>query len=463
MPAHPLARQLARHLRGAVFDPGDASSAAAEPAAPPAPFNGVARHDPELTVAAADRDDVRTAVAHAAERGLPVAVRATGHGITRPADGGLLVSTHRMTDVRVDPVARTAKVGAGARWEQVIRAAWAHGLAPLNGSSPLVGVVGYTLGGGLGPLARRYGYAADLVTRLEVVTADGSVRQACPQGEADLYWGLRGSKDNLGVVTEMEFGLVPVDRFYGGGIFFPGWAAAEVTHTWRKWTATVPETMTTSLALVRFPDMPPFPEPLRGAHVLHLRVAHTGPVAEGEALLAPLRAVTTPLLDTVTERPYLEIARVHDDPVEPLDHHAHSVMLRGLDAAAVDQVLTLVGPEVSQCPAYMLELRHLGGAAGRPPAAPSAVGNRDAVFSLMVISPPESTGAYADALMKRMIPWSTGRSYVNFLTGPLAVAAAPDVHDPGDVPRLAALKRRFDPDNMFRFNHNISPSPVRGG
>ena len=138
-------------------------------------------------------------------------------------------------------------------------------------------------------------------------------------------------------------------------------------------------------------------------------------------------------------------------------------MLRGLDAAAVDQVLTLVGPEVSQCPAYMLELRHLGGAAGRPPAAPSAVGNRDAVFSLMVISPPESTGAYADALMKRMIPWSTGRSYVNFLTGPLAVAAAPDVHDPGDVPRLAALKRRFDPDNMFRFNHNISPSPVRGG
>ncbi|WP_078856870.1 FAD-binding oxidoreductase [Streptomyces sp. NBRC 109706] len=462
MPAHPLAKQLARHLRGAVFDPGDASSAASEPAAPPAPFNGIARHHPALTVAAEDRDDVRTAVAHAAEQGLPVAVRATGHGITRPADGGLLISTHRMNEVRVDPATRTARAAAGARWEQVIRAAWAYGLAPLNGSSPLVGVVGYTLGGGLGPLARRYGYAADLVTRLEVITADARVRQVSAGDEADLYWGLRGSKDNLGIVTELEFGLVPVDRFYGGGLYFPGWAAAEVSHTWRMWTATVPETMTSSLALVRLPDWPQLPEPLRGAHTVHLRVAHTGPVAEGEALIAPLRAVTRPLYDTVTERPYLEIARVHDDPVEPLDHHAHSVMLRDLDAAAVDQVLTLVGPEVSQCPAYMVELRHLGGAAGRPPAVPSAVGNRDAAFSLMVISPPGSTSAYADALLKRMVPWSTGRSYVNFLTGPLAISSAPEVHDPCDLVRLAELKRTHDPDNMFRFNHNIAPARGRG-
>ncbi len=193
-----------------------------------------AQHGPQLVVQAQGVDerpvagtaDVLAAIRFAAAHDLPVAVQATGHGAAGPADDALLVNTRRMTGVWLDPAARTARIQAGVRREQVIHEAAPFGLAPLNGSSPLVGAVGYTLGGGLGPLGRAYGYAADHVRSIDLVPADGRLRHVTPTQHDDLFWGLRGGKGNFGVVTALEVELVPVARLYGGGLYFPGELAA---------------------------------------------------------------------------------------------------------------------------------------------------------------------------------------------------------------------------------------------
>ncbi|MYW31541.1 FAD-binding protein, partial [Streptomyces sp. SID2119] len=201
------------------------------------------------------------------------------------------IATRALDSVTVDPVRRTARIGAGASWGRVIEAAAPHGLAPLNGSSPSVGAVSYTLGGGLGILARKFGYAADHVRSLDVVTADGTARRVTPEREPELFWGLRGGGHRLGMVTGLEIALVAVERLYGGSIVFDGAWAGEVVRGYLEWTRTVPDTLTSSLAALVHPDLPQLPEELRGRYVISVRVAFTGDAAEGERLVAPLRAI----------------------------------------------------------------------------------------------------------------------------------------------------------------------------
>lgn len=181
-------------------------------------FQLLAAHRPALIAGAAGAQDVRAAVEFAAEHDVRVAVQAGGHGLSDGMAGGVLISTRRMSGVRVDPQARTAWVEAGASWRHVIEAAAAHGLAPLSGSFPGVGAVSYTLGGGVGLMARRYGFAADHVRRIGPVTADGKLRHVTEETEPDLFWALRGGGGNFGVVTGMEIELMPVARLYGGGL-----------------------------------------------------------------------------------------------------------------------------------------------------------------------------------------------------------------------------------------------------
>ncbi len=199
---------------------------------------------PAMVVAAASAADITEAVRFAATHELPVAVQATGHGLAVAADGGLLISTRRMTGVEIDAAAGTARVEAGVRWGAVIEAAARHGLAPLSGSSPDVGVVGYTLAGGFGLMARRYGRAADHVRSLDVVTADGQLRHVTP--ESDLFWALRGGRDNFGIVTALEFDLMPVTTLYGGGLYFE--PHADILRAWRDWTAEAPDELTGTVA-----------------------------------------------------------------------------------------------------------------------------------------------------------------------------------------------------------------------
>jgi len=440
--------RLVGRVRGEVLLPGDPGYEAEL-----AGFNEIARHRPRLIVAAMHPDDVVAAVRFAGERGLAVGVQGTGHGIAAPDEHALLISTRRMNTVAVDPLSRTARVEAGAQWHQVIAAATGHDLAPLNGSSPLVGVVGYTLGGGLGPLGRQYGYAADHVTRFRIVTADGRHRTVTPEADADLFWAVRGGKGNFGVVTDLEFRLVPVHRLYGGGLYFPGELAAPLLRTWRDWTRRVPESMTSSVALLRLPGLPGVPGHPAGRLAVHVRIAFTGPAEEGERLVRPLRAVGAALADTVGEMPYTDVADIHQDPTEPLPYHERNIVLRDLDDTALERLLEVAGPD-AECTEPMVEVRQLGGALSRPPAVPNAVGNRDGAFTLSTLSLPGSP----DRVLAPLSGWGTGRRYLNFLAGPDTADAAADCYDEQTHARLVRLKDRYDPDNLFRRGHALRPA-----
>ncbi|MFI6290488.1 FAD-binding oxidoreductase [Nonomuraea sp. NPDC050790] len=280
-------------------------------------FNLAVRHSPDVIVGATRAEDVAAAVEFARGRGWPVAVQSTGHGFSRPLDGGMLISTRRMTGVRVDPRAGTAWVEAGVRFEQVIGEAAPYGLAPLSGSAPHVGVVSYTLGGGLPLLGRSHGWAADRVRAMDVVTADGRLRHVTPDGEPDLYRALLGGRDNFGIVAGMEFDLVPVSRLYGGGLFFDAEQVPGLLEAYVEWTAALPGQMNSSVALIPFPDDPSLPEPMRGRHVYHVRIAFTGSLEEGERLVQPLRLIGPRLLETPADLPYSRSSSIHDDRPSP--------------------------------------------------------------------------------------------------------------------------------------------------
>lgn len=423
-------------------------------------FNTAVTHAPELIVAAASPTDVVRAVREAAERGTSLAVLATGHGASLSADG-VLVTTRRMTGIAVDPVARTARLEAGVRWADVLAETVPHGLAPLNGSSPSVGVVGYVLGGGIGPLGRLHGYAADHVRSIELVTADGRRRRATPTEEPELFFALRGGKGNVGVVTAIEIDLFPVERFYGGGLYFDGTATSELLRTWVAWTDAVPDTVSSSVLLARYPDVEEVPEPLRGRFVAHLRFACFGPVADGIALVEPFRAIGPLLRDTLSETDYDEIGSIHHEPTEPVAAYDQSLLLGPLDAAAIATIVAHGGPDADA--PFIVELRHHGGAYARSPAVPNAVGGRDAQFSLFAASLIEAATAARDReaherLRRAVAPWATGGAVLNFLgVGDTAPERVRTAFTDGAYARLAAAKAAYDPTNMFRINHNVPP------
>lgn len=461
---------LERVLAGPLFLPGD--SGFDEECAG---HNRAIRHRPALVAGATGPADVMKAVEAATEHGLPVGVMCTGHGPSVPADGALLISTKRMQGVRVDPFARVASVEAGVRWERVIHEAAPFGLAPASGSSPQVGAVGYTLGGGLPLLGRSLGYAADHVRSIDVVTAHGTLRQATADQYTDLFWALRGGQGNFGVVTSMQIELFPVATIYGGGLYFRGSDAPQVLNAYRRWLRSVPDEMSSSIALTRYPWHYGAAGDLRGRFVAHVRIAFAGSAADGEWLIRPLREAARTLRDTVAERPYSAAGGIHADPEQPFAYYERTGCLAGFDEDAADMLCDLVGPDAS-CPLELAELRHLGGALARPARVPNAVGNREAAFLLYVVgtadpaSRDQVTGVteYADMILERMAPWSTGRASLNFLgLEQPGTAAAPEAETgtarsafgAEDYRRLAAVKRGYDPENMFRICHNIPPGP----
>ena len=422
-------------------------------------FNTYLHHDPAVVVEATSADDVRDAVRLAAERSLPVAVRATGHGMARSADGAVLVVTRGLTGLEVDPDTKTARVEPGVLAAQLIAEAAKYGLAPLNGASPAVGVTGYTLGGGLGPLGRAYGYNADHVRELSVVTADSQLRTA----PDDLAWATLGGKGNFGIVTSLELGLVEVSRLYGGGIFFPGEAVADILHAWREWTATVPDEMSSSLALLRLPPLDVIPEPLRGRFVVHLRIAYLGEVADGERLVAPLRALAPAIIDTVADMPYTEVGSIHQDPTTPAPAVDRNALLRALDSSTVDTLLEFTGADAAD-PLGVVELRHLGGALARPPARPNAVPFREGGFSVFTAAiaagPPEEVAgiqARQATFVDALAPWRLGGPYVPFMGAGDAPETVASAYDPDTYRRLREVKTAYDPRNLFRVNPNIPP------
>lgn len=375
---------LEKNVSGPVLTPDDAGYAEET-----ATFNRTLSHRPAVVVGATGPADVQAAVRYAARHDLAVAVNATGHGAVVSADGTLMITTRRMSTMAVDAVGRRARVGAGVRWNRFTPAAAEYGLAAITGSSPQVGAVGFTLGGGLSPvLGRSRGFGADHVRAFDLVTADGTLRRVDAGREPDLFWAARGGKGNFGVVTAMDFDLFPVTRLYGGGLYFAGEDAPAVLTAWREWAPGLPESLSTSFCLLRLPDLPVIPEPMRGRLTLHVRVAYLGRAEDGERLVAPLRAAAPAFIDTLGEMPYTEIATIHNDPAEPGMGVDRSGLLREFPQAALDELLALAGPDAPAGDQLMMtEIRLLGGALARPPAVRNAVGNReDAAYGLFVAS-----------------------------------------------------------------------------
>lgn len=413
---------------------------------------------PALVTQAADAADVVAAVTFARDHGLRVAPQGTGHGAAAMPglDDTLLLRTDLMNGFSIDPVRRSARVEAGVIWEPVAQEAGKHGLIALHGSSPNVGIAGYTLGGGLSWLARKHGLAANSVTAMEVVTADGEQRRV--DGDDDLFWALRGGGHGFGVVTALEFALYPVTEIYAGSLFWPGAAAPEILHAYREWTQTVPDELTSIARLLRLPPLPEVPEPLRDVPVVDIGLAFDGPAAEGEALIRPLREALTPMMDSVGMVPPTELLRLHGDPEDPVPAVGHHTMLGELPAEAIDTLIDVAGAD-SGSPLIGVELRHLGGELARPSAEHGALGSLDAEFLLFgvgIAGDPDGARAATDRLdevVEAMEPWSNGNSYLNF--------AEKSGHDCSTAfgeesyERLQLIRRAADPEGLFVGNHLI--------
>lgn len=459
MPPGSPSRELQTLLSGAVLRPGQAGYAEEV-----AGFNLATTHTPEVVVAAESAADVAAAVGWAARAGMPVGVQATGHGANAAVDHGLLISTRRLTDVVVDPGARMATVAAGVTWRGLLAAARPHRLIGLHGSTTAVGVVGYTLGGGLPVLGRAYGFACDYVRSVDVVTGDGRSRRADARTEPELFWALRGGKGNVGIVTSMTIELLPTPPLFGGAIFYPGAAAADLVAAYREWTPTLPDAMCTALSFLRLPPLPEVPEPLRGRFAVQLCVAFAGAAADGEPVLAPMRAAAPAMMDLVGELDYADVDQIYHDPDSPLPALEGGTLLAGLGPAASDALLDQVGPD-SRCPLSIVQLRHMGGALARPGGMADAVCARDAAFACYAIGIPTPEVApllpgAMGALLAALEPFGTGRSLVNLHGTPGDDADRARPWDAATFARLQRARAAHDPAGLFRFGHAV---PVAAG
>ncbi|AFE09369.1 Mitomycin radical oxidase [Corallococcus coralloides DSM 2259] len=443
-----MTQSLASRVSGTVYTPNDAGYAPES-----AGFNVLVTHSPQYVVAVKSTKDVAEAIRFARENQLPVSVLATGHGTYASITSGVLISTKALNHVSIDPATRIATIGAGARWEPVIEEAAKHGLTPIAGSSTNVGVVGYLLGGGLGPLVRSHGVSSDYVVSYTLVTSDGETVEASAEQHPDLFWALRGGKGGFGIVTEVKLKLVEMRSLYAGSLFFAEEHIEAVLRGWVKWTSEADARVSTSIAVMRFPPFDFIPPPLQGRTVINLRFAFPGSTEEGAKLAAPLRALAPIYLDMLSELPVTQIARIHNDPDKPSPVWTNGMMLTHVDQDLATTLLRHVGAGV-QTPYFMLELRHLGGASQKDVAGGSAVGGRGGNFivGLVGMHPPlfETVlpGA-TEGLRAELKPWLSPEMSINFM-GKVRDAQHFDSAWPDAIrAKLKDVRGKYDPHKVF--------------
>lgn len=449
----PEASELRARLRGTLTTPADPAYDQARRV-----WNGMIDRRPALIARCAGAADVIRAVEFARERGLPLAVRGGGHNVAGNAvcDGGLVIDLRDLKAIRVDPVHRTARAEGGVTWGEFDRETQAFGLATTGGVVSTTGIAGLTLGGGIGWLARSYGLACDNLVSVDLVTADGQLRTVSAEEHADLFWGLRGGGGNFGVATALEFRLHPVGPVLGGLRIHPFGDARDLFRLYRDLTADAPSELTCYFVLTSAPD---------GTPVAAVAVCYRGSPEEGERLMRPLRSFGAALVDGIAPMPYTALQTMLDGSYPTgLLNYWKSGFLAELSDAAIDTILAQAAERPT--PLCHLAIEHLGGAIARTDAQDTAFAHRDRCYNLLCLgmtADPAEAGActtWARRVWQAVQPFASGAVYVNYLgteaeEGPERVKSA---YGAGKYDRLASLKAKYDPGNLFRMNQNIRPS-----
>jgi FAD binding domain/Berberine and berberine like len=406
-------------------------------------------------------EDVAATVLFAWEFGQRVAAQGTGHNAAPlgSLENTILLKTDRMSHVQIDPERRLARVEAGVLWLELVEAAARHGLAGLQGSSPDVGVVGYTLGGGLSFLGRKYGLASNHVHAIELVTADGRLVRADREHEPDLFWALRGGGGSFGIVTAIELELFPLDEVYAGVLWYPIERGSEVLHAWRELTeAAPPNELTTVGRFLNLPPIPEIPEHVRGKSFVIVEAIHAGDPRDADELLSPLRRLG-PVNDTIAPTSLPALSHLHMDPEQPVPGIGDGLMLGNLDPAAIDTLVTVAGAG-ARLPLLSVEVRHLEGELARARPEHGALASPDAAYAFYAVGMtpvPElkaPVAAQVDAIKAALAPWAADHMYLNFADTrrePASFWGEQAYH------RLRLIKTAVDPDDVIRSNHPIRP------
>lgn len=427
-------------------------------------WNGSIDRRPALIARCADADDVISAVRFARDSGMDVAVRGGGHSFPGHSvcDDGIVIDLGTMKDVRVDPDARSARVQGGALWADVDQKTQEFGLATTGGIVTHTGVAGLTLGGGIGWLHRKHGMTIDRLLSVDVITADGEHVKASETENADLFWGLRGGGGNFGIATEFEFRLDPVGpTLLSGPVMWRMEDSPKVLRFYRDWIAEAPDELMTIVVQRRMLPLSFVPPELHGEHVLSIACCYAGPVEEGEEVVRPLREFGNPVLDACMPKPYL----AHQGMFDAAFEHGWWYYFRSCDVAELsDDVIDVMVEHGSQIvsPITTIALWQMGGAVARVGESETAFNGRDAGFTFNINGNSKTADGFEAEREWVRSYWSALEPhhtsvYVNFLMdqGEEAVRRAygSDKYD-----RLKALKRKYDPANLFHLNQNIPPN-----
>lgn len=442
-------------VTGAVFTPEDDGYPQAV-----ATWDVSAGSHPPVALRAAEVGDIAVGARWAADAGLGIAVRGTGHGARSDDHGALVIDTSALSSVTVDPATRRAVAQPGARWADVSQSSLPYGLVGLQGGSPTVGVMGYSLGGGLGPIGRTFGFAADRIRSLDVLDADYDA-VTVDADAVEPFWALRGA-GGLAIVTRIEFDLVEPGPLFGGGVYFDGNDAAAVLEAYTAWTQSLDERTTTSVALLQLPPVPELADELRGRFVVHVRIAHIDPgsadvAADARRLLAPMLASGSVIADATRPMTGADLPDIHRDPVAPQSPAYTGALLDALDPNRLAEVAARMAADPGDAP-VLVEVRHIGGAYTRQPAQPNCTTGRRAEFNLYVSAPddPAQPGvgrSIADRTLAAIT--DSTRAQFNFAGPAPQPGEVLGLWDSADAARIAEVQRALDPENRVRTGRPI--------
>lgn len=440
-------------LKGTAFLPGEDGFAQAM-----AGWNLLVQHQPAIIVEAQDESDVKTAIHFATQLNLPIAVQSTGHGQFGTCEGGLLLNIAALNQVQVDPQTKTAKLGGGTRWSQVIEAASPYNLMPISGSSPNVGVVGYTMGGGYGILSRKYGLGVDQVISLRLIDPQGNATTVSQQENADLYWAILGGGGSFGVITEIEIQLHDQPPILGGSVMFDANLADHIYPAYLAFTQQAPDEVTSALTMMTFPPVPFIPEFLHGRSMIIFSATAIGDLPNAETLLAPMRSLNGAEFDSFHPMTYADTHAVFSDPVEPLPATCRGVLLKDLDPETLQVALDAVGP-AAESANLLFRIRHYGGAIARKDQSLTSVGNkREAKYILYFLGFPmrpvtlDQMDEQAERTFAAIQSQVLCRGPLNWLgQGNVPKSEIKQTFTEEEYARQQNIKAKLDPNNRFRF------------